>query len=60
VDLGELLTAVSQIGFPIFVGVWGIWFITMKIWPDHVKMQVAQTDALQALAKAIAEWRTLV
>lgn len=59
-DLGPLLEAVSSTGFPIFVGVWGIWFLTMRVWPDHVKMQAAQTEALNALAKAVAEWRTLV
>lgn len=51
-DIGPLLQAVSQIGFPIFVGVWGIWFLTFRVWPDHKEMQAAQAAALMRLADA--------
>lgn len=52
-ELDALLTVVGQVGFPIFVGVWGIWFLTFRVWPDHVNIQMAQSQAMLALAAAI-------
>jgi hypothetical protein len=51
--LNALSTIVGNIGLPVGLVIWGAWFVSTKLWPDHVRIQELQAHALDNLASAL-------
>lgn len=58
----DITNAIAQVGLPVGLIVWGIWFLTAKVWPwfaDPTRramdraVENGKSDALVALAAAI-------
>lgn len=65
----SIIAAVGQVGLPVGLIVWGIWFITDRIWPwfsDPVRRELdraierGKSDALTALALSIERMADLL
>lgn len=63
IELTEIANVVAQTGLPIGLIIWGVWFLTMRVWPwfsdperralDRA-VEAGKADALRALAVAIS------
>lgn len=67
--LESIVAAIGQVGLPIGLIVWGIWFITEKLWPwysDPTRREMdraverGKSDALTALALSIERMADLL
>lgn len=61
-DIQAIANVVSQVGLPIGLIVWGVWFISTKVWPWFAdperrrldrELELGKTAALEALASAL-------
>lgn len=62
ITMPEITTAIGQVGLPVGLVVWGIWFLSVKVWPWIVDsdrraldraIEQGKSNALIALAQAI-------
>ncbi len=67
--LENIVAAIGQVGLPIGLIVWGIWFLTEKVWPwfsDGTRREMdraverGKADALTALALSIERMADLL
>lgn len=65
----NIIAAIGQIGLPVGLIVWLVWFITDKLWPWYSSperraldraMEQSKSDALRALALAIERFTDLI
>jgi hypothetical protein len=68
-ELDAILAAIAQVGLPVGLIVWGVWFTTAKVWPwysdpDRRELDRAiergKSDALTALALSIERMADLL
>lgn len=69
ITMTEITTAIAQVGLPVGLIVWGIWFLSAKVWPwiadaDRRALDRAieqgKSNALIALAQAIEHLSTVI
>lgn len=61
-ELEQVITVIGQVGVPVGLIAWGVWFISVKVWPWYTdptrraadrEVEQGKSLALGALARAI-------